>query len=46
MKIAVTGSSGTLGRATVARLEGDGHEVIGFDLTGPAGDQDVDGISH
>jgi len=37
MKIAVTGSSGTLGRATVARLEADGHEVIGFDLTGPAG---------
>ncbi|MFI8632613.1 NAD-dependent epimerase/dehydratase family protein [Microbacterium sp. NPDC077663] len=37
MKIAVTGSNGTLGRAVVARLVQDGHEVIGFDLTGPAG---------
>lgn len=37
MRIAVTGSSGTLGRATVARLRADGHAVIGFDLAGPAG---------
>jgi nucleoside-diphosphate-sugar epimerase len=37
MKIAVTGSNGTLGRAVVTRLVEDGHEVIGFDLTGPAG---------
>ncbi|GAA1924530.1 NAD(P)-dependent oxidoreductase [Microbacterium aoyamense] len=37
MYIAVTGSSGTLGRATVERLRADGHDVIGFDLTGTAG---------
>jgi nucleoside-diphosphate-sugar epimerase len=37
MYIAVTGSSGTLGRATVERLRADGHEVIGFDLTGTPG---------
>jgi nucleoside-diphosphate-sugar epimerase len=34
MRIAVTGSSGKLGRATVDRLLADGHEVIGFDLAG------------
>jgi nucleoside-diphosphate-sugar epimerase len=38
MYIAVTGSSGTLGRATVERLRGDGHEVIGFDLMGAPGE--------
>jgi nucleoside-diphosphate-sugar epimerase len=32
MRIAVTGSSGKLGRAATARLLADGHEVIGFDL--------------
>jgi nucleoside-diphosphate-sugar epimerase len=37
MRIAVTGSSGKLGRATVDRLRADGHEVVGFDLVGPAG---------
>jgi nucleoside-diphosphate-sugar epimerase len=37
MRIAVTGSSGKLGRATAARLLADGHEVIGFDLAGTAG---------
>jgi nucleoside-diphosphate-sugar epimerase len=37
MRIAVTGSSGTLGTATVARLRAGGHDVVGFDLTGPAG---------
>lgn len=37
MIIAVTGSSGTLGRATVERLRADGHEVIGFDLAGTPG---------
>ncbi len=37
MRIAVTGSSGTLGRATTARLLADGHEVIGFDLDGTRG---------
>jgi nucleoside-diphosphate-sugar epimerase len=37
MFIAVTGSSGTLGRATVDRLRADGHDVIGFDLTGTPG---------
>jgi len=37
MFIAVTGSQGKLGRASVERLRADGHEVIGFDLAGPAG---------
>ncbi len=37
MKIAVTGSSGTLGRAVVERLVEGGNEVIGFDLAGTAG---------
>ncbi len=37
MRIGVTGSGGKLGRATVDRLRADGHEVIGFDLTGVAG---------
>jgi nucleoside-diphosphate-sugar epimerase len=36
MRIAVTGSSGKLGRATVDRLRADGHDVIGFDLNGEA----------
>lgn len=37
MIIGVTGSEGKLGRATVARLRDEGHDVIGFDLAGPAG---------
>lgn len=37
MIIGVTGSEGKLGRATVARLREGGHEVVGFDLAGPAG---------
>lgn len=37
MRIAVTGSNGKLGRATVARLRADGHTVLGIDLAGPAG---------
>lgn len=37
MIIGVTGSEGKLGRATVTRLRAEGHEVIGFDLAGPAG---------
>jgi nucleoside-diphosphate-sugar epimerase len=37
VKIAVTGSNGTLGRATVERLRADGHDVIGFDLAGAPG---------
>ncbi|MET0811628.1 MAG: NAD(P)-dependent oxidoreductase [Microbacterium sp.] len=37
MFIAVTGSSGTLGRATVEKLRADGHDVIGFDLMGTPG---------
>ncbi|MGV2984718.1 NAD-dependent epimerase/dehydratase family protein [Microbacterium sp. AGC85] len=37
MNIAVTGSSGTLGRATVERLRSDGHEVVGFDVAGVPG---------
>lgn len=37
MRIAVTGSSGKLGRAVVDHLTGAGHEVTGFDLTGPQG---------
>nr|WP_201468836.1 NAD(P)-dependent oxidoreductase [Microbacterium hydrocarbonoxydans] len=37
MIIGVTGSQGKLGRATVARLRDEGHEVVGFDLAGPQG---------
>lgn len=37
MIIGVTGSEGKLGRATVARLRDEGHQVVGFDLAGPAG---------
>ncbi len=37
LTIAVTGSSGKLGRAAVADLREAGHEVIGFDLHGTAG---------
>ncbi len=37
MRIAVTGSSGKLGSATVERLRADGHEVLGLDLAGTAG---------
>jgi nucleoside-diphosphate-sugar epimerase len=37
MVIAVTGSSGTLGRATVERLRATGAEVLGFDLAGTPG---------
>ena len=38
MHIAVTGSSGLLGRATVERLRADGHTVLGLDLAGPSGE--------
>ena len=38
MRIAVTGSSGLLGRAVVERLRSDGHTVLGLDLAGPAGE--------
>ena len=37
MRIAVTGSSGKLGRATVDRLRADGHDVVGLDLAGIPG---------
>lgn len=37
MRILVTGSSGLLGGATVARLREAGHEVLGVDLAGPVG---------
>jgi nucleoside-diphosphate-sugar epimerase len=37
MIIGVTGSSGKLGRATVATLRERGHEVVGFDLAGTPG---------
>ncbi len=35
MIIAVTGSNGKLGRATVQNLRGAGHEVVCLDVTGP-----------
>ena len=37
MRVAVTGSSGKLGTATVDRLRSEGHEVIGVDRVGPPG---------
>jgi nucleoside-diphosphate-sugar epimerase len=37
MRIAVTGSSGLLGRYTVERLRADGHEVLGLDIVGTPG---------
>jgi nucleoside-diphosphate-sugar epimerase len=37
MRIGVTGSSGKLGRPTVELLRGQGHDVLGLDLSGPAG---------
>lgn len=37
MRIAVTGSSGKLGTATVERLLADGHDVLGLDLHGTPG---------
>lgn len=37
MRIAVTGSSGKLGSATVERLVADGHEVHGLDVAGVGG---------
>src|SRR5689334_3377791 len=37
MRIAVTGSSGKLGRATVDHLRAAGHEVLGLDLVGTPG---------
>lgn len=37
MRIAVTGSTGKVGRAAVRRLVADGHRVWGLDRTGAAG---------
>ena len=37
MRLAVTGSSGKLGRSVVAGLREAGHEVLGFDLHGERG---------
>jgi NAD(P)-dependent dehydrogenase (short-subunit alcohol dehydrogenase family) len=37
----VTGSGGGIGKATVARLEADGHEVVGVDLRGADVDADL-----
>ncbi|MCZ2403188.1 NAD(P)-dependent oxidoreductase [Paenarthrobacter sp. Z7-10] len=34
MKIALTGGSGKLGRSVLARLRGEGHEVMNLDRTG------------
>lgn len=39
MKIAVTGGNGKLGRAVVARLEADGHQVFVFDRVGARGER-------
>jgi nucleoside-diphosphate-sugar epimerase len=38
MRIAVTGGSGKLGRTVVARLRGDGHDVVNLDQAGERGD--------
>lgn len=38
MRVAVTGSSGLVGTALVARLQGDGHEVVRLLRAGAAGD--------
>lgn len=35
MRIVVTGASGTLGRATVARLQVDGHSIVGISRSVP-----------
>lgn len=37
MRVAVTGSAGTLGGSTVSLLSEEGHAVFGVDLSGPAG---------
>jgi nucleoside-diphosphate-sugar epimerase len=37
LRVAVTGSTGKLGRATVARLRAEGHEVLGLDIAGAQG---------
>lgn len=37
MRVAVTGSSGKVGRAVVERLSAEGHDVLGMDLTGTPG---------
>ena len=37
MRIIVTGGSGKLGRSVVARLVGEGHEVLNFDQAGTRG---------
>jgi nucleoside-diphosphate-sugar epimerase len=42
MRVAVTGSSGRVGRAIVARLRADGHAVVGFDRA-PASTTEVVG---
>ena len=41
MRVAVTGASGKLGRATVVGLRADGHDVVPLDITGPDRDQFV-----
>jgi nucleoside-diphosphate-sugar epimerase len=37
VRVAVTGSAGKLGSATVERLRAEGHEVVGFDRDGGPG---------
>jgi nucleoside-diphosphate-sugar epimerase len=37
VRVAVTGSAGKLGSATVERLRAEGHEVVGFDRDGRRG---------
>ncbi len=41
VRIVVTGANGRIGRATCARLRAAGHQVTGFDASGPPGPHHV-----